>query len=322
MEAKAMRSGQFKGRIGKGGAGWLVAALLLIVIATGCSSLNEHVAMKDAAKAYKAGRFGEAAQFFKTALQFNPARAENWKYLGYCYWQQMEPGSKQAKDVEAATNALEAFRRYLEIVKKDDQIQDYIITIYVDQSRLDEGIKFYEKALATEGQDPRILQTLALMYARKGDFKKSLEYSERKASLAPNDKTGYQYIYALCWNKSRDMQQFDGMKKKILNPTADAERKITVDRGMKAVETVLRLDQNDFNAHLFKGLLFRQQAELVDNEAQGEKDRRRAKDLTAQAEALIKRADAEKDTALALRKAQQQAQSAQPSGAPAAAPTK
>lgn len=318
-----MRSGQFKGRIGKGGAGWLVAALLLVVLAMGCTSLNEHVAMKDAAKAYKAGRFAEAATFFKQALAANPQRAENWKYLGFCYWQQMEPGSKQAKDVEAATNALDAFRRYLEIVKKDDQIQDYIITIYVDQNRLDEGIKFYEAALASEPNEPRILQTLALMYARKGDFKKSLEFSEKKAALAPTDKTGYQYIYALCWNKSRDMQQFDGMKKKILNPTADAEREVIVDRGMKAVETVLRLDPNDFNAHLFKGLLYRQQAELVDNQALGEKDRRKAKDLAAQAEALIKKADVEKTTALAFRKAQQQAQASTPStGAPASGSTK
>ncbi len=304
-----MRSGQNKGRIGALGAGWLIAALLLLVLATGCSSLNEHVNMKDGAKAYKAGKFAEAATFYKTALQFNPNNAENWKNLAYCYWQQIEPGSNQAKDVEATTNALNAFQKYLKIVGKDDQIQDYIINLYVNQNRLDEGVKFYEEALKAEPSDPRLLQTLSLMYAKKGDFHKSLEYSEKKAALTPTDPSGYLYIGALCWNRSYNKQD------------PDEERAKIVDRGMTALQTALRLDPNNFNGHLFVNLLYRQKADLAKNAALNEKDRRKAKELQTQADDYLKQADAEKDKALAIRKAQQQAQASQPS-APASGATK
>lgn len=304
-----MRSGQNKGRISALGAGWLIAALLLLVLATGCSSLNEHINMKDGAKAYKAGKFVEAAKFYKTALQFNPNNAENWKNLAYCYWQQIEPGSNQAKDVEATSNALDAFQKYLKLVGKDDQIQDYIINLYVNQNRLDEGVKFYEEALKQDPTDPRLLQTLSLMYAKKGDFHKSLEYSEKKAALTPTDPSGYLYIGALCWNRSYNKQD------------PDEERAKIVDRGMKALETALRLDPNNFNGHLFVNLLYRQKADLAKNAALNEKDRRKAKELQAQADEYLKQADAEKDKALAIRKAQQQAQASQPS-APASGATK
>jgi tetratricopeptide (TPR) repeat protein len=306
-----MRSGQFKGRIGKGGAGWLLAVLVLVVLATGCSSLNEHMAMKDAAKAYKAGRFAEAATFYKTALQFNPKRAENWKYLGYCYWSLIEPGSTQQKDVEATSNALDAFQKYLALVGKDDQMQDYIINLYVNQNRLDEGIKFYEETLRKEPGDPRLLQTLSLMYAKKGDFHKSLEYSERRAALTATDPSGYLYIGALCWNRSYNKED------------PDEERAKIVDRGMKALDTALRLDPNNFNGHLFVNLLYRQKSDLAKNAAANEKDRKKVKELQAQADEFLKMADQEKDKALAIRKAQQQAQAATPStGAPASGSTK
>jgi len=306
-----MRSGQFKGRIGKGWAGMLVAALFLAVLATGCSSLNEHVAMKDAAKAYKAGRFGEAATFYKTALQFNPKRAENWKYLGFCYWQLIEPGSTQPKDKEATTNALDAFQKYLVLVGKDDQMQDYIINLYINQNRLDEGVKFYEAALRKEPNDPRLLQTLSIMYAKKDDFHKSIEYSERMAALTSNDAAGYLRIGALCWNRSYQKQDPDGERVKI------------VDRGMKALETALKLDPNNFNGHLFVNLLYRQKSDLAKNAAANEKDRKKAKELQAQSDEFLKMADQEKDKALAIRKAQQQAQASTPStGTPAVGSTK
>lgn len=293
-----MRSGQFKGRIGKGGVGWLIAALLLVALATGCSSLNEHMAMKDGAKAYKAGKYVEAAGFYKTALNFNPRNSENWKNLAYCYWQQIEPNSTQPKDVQATTDALNAFRKYLEVVGKDDQIQDYIITLYVNQNRLDEGIKFYETELKKDPTDARLYQTLSLMYAKKGEFQKSLDYSVKKAQLTPNDPSGYLYIGALCWNRSYNKQDPDEMREKI------------VTQGLTALQTALRLDPNNFNGHLFVNLLYRQKADLAKNAAANEKDRRKQKELQAQADDFIKQADQEKDKALAIRKAQQQAQSA------------
>ena len=116
---------------------------------------------------------------------------------------------------------------------------------------------------------------------------------------------------ALCWNRAYNKQD------------PDEERAKIVDRGMKALETALRLDPNNFNGHLFVNLLYRQKSDLAKNAAANEKDRKKIKEFQAQADEFLKMADQEKDKALAIRKAQQQAQASSPStGAPASGSTK
>lgn len=300
-----MSSGHMNGRNGRGRLALLLGALLTAVLATGCASLNEHVAMKDGAKAYKAGKYEEAAKDFESALRINPSRAENQKYLAYSYWSLITPGSTQPKDNEYTTKALDAFQKYLTLVGKDDAVQDYIINLYINQNRLAEGVKFYEGQLAKDPTDPRILQTLSIMYGKMNNFAKSLEYSEKKAQLTPDDPSGYLFIGALCWNRS--YQKVD----------PDAEREKIVDRGFAALDKALKLDPNNFNGHLFVNLLWRQKAELAKNAAAAEKDRRKAKDLLAQADQYIANADKEKDLALAIRKGQTQAASSGSSTSPA-----
>jgi tetratricopeptide (TPR) repeat protein len=290
LEANAMRLGQWKGRGWARRAAVLGLVLTVAASAIGCSSLKEHLFMKDAAKAYKAGKYEEAAKNFQAALKINPRREVNWKYLAFSYWSLVEPGSKAPKDEMYTDKALEAFQKYLSLVGRDDTIQDYIINLYINQNRLEQGIKFYEAELRKDPKDGRVLQTLAAMYAKMGNFEKALEYYQKKAELTPNDVNGWLMIGALCWDKS------------YRKDAPDEQRKSIVETGMGALNRALAIDPLNFNGHLFKNLLYRQKADLAKNAAENEKDRRLKKELLAQADEFIKMADQEKDTALAIRK--------------------
>lgn len=271
----------------------LAAAFALLLPSVGCTSLREHMAMKEAGKAYKQGNFSAAAENWSLALKYNPKRADNWKHLGFCYWSLIEPGSKQDKDKVLTNQALEAFQKYLEIVGKDDDIQDYIINLYINQDRLEDGIKYYESMLRLNPSDARILQTLGVMYARAGNFEKSLEYSEKKANLDPNDATGFLYIAALCWQRSYN--KVDDL----------AYRQKLVDRGMGAIDTAIRLDAMSFEGYLYKNLLYRQMQDLSKMAAEEEKDRRKKKELLDKSEEYLKLANQARDKALEIRKAKQ-----------------
>lgn len=290
LEAKTMRLGQWKGRSWGSRAAWLGVALWLGASAIGCSSLREHLFMKDAAKAYKAGKYEDAAKNFDAALKINPRRADNWKYLAYSYWSLVEPGSKKPEDERYTDKALESFRKYLDIVGKDDDVQDYIINLYINQNRLEQGVKFYEQALRKDPKDSRIVQTLSIMYGKMGNFEKSLEYSKMKAELTPSDPNGWLFIGALCWNRSYNNQDPDDKRGQI------------VDSGMQALDRALRLDPMNFNGHLFKNLLYREKSKLAKNAAENEKDRRLKRDFLAQADEFTRMADQERDIALAIRK--------------------
>ncbi len=245
--------------------------------------------MKDGAKAYKAGKYTVAAKDYKEALSINPNRAENWKYLGFCYWSLIEPGSTQPEDMKYTDEALKAFQKYLDMVGKDDEVQDYIINLYINSNRLDAGIKYYESLLQKNPNDPRILQTLATMYGKEGNFEKSLQFSEKKAELTPNDPQGYLFIGALCWQRSYNKEDPDDVRAKI------------VQEGMDALNKAIKIDPNSFTGHLYLNLLFRQKAELAKDAAKEAKTRREKKELLAQADQYIQQANQERDKALAIK---------------------
>ncbi len=270
----------------------LLLFFLLLSSLTGCASFKEHLAMKDAAAAYKAGKWDEAIANYKKALAINQYRPENWKHIGFCYWNTIEPGSSKPKDVEATNNALEAFQNYLKIVKNDPEIQDYIINLYLNQNRIEDGVKFYEGLLAENPTDSRILYTLSVMYGKLGDFDKSLMYSKKKADLTPTDPAGYIFISALCWERSYNKY----------NPLPKEQREKLVTEGMAMVDKALSLDNKSFEGHVYKNLLYRQFADIAKLRAEDEKDRRKKKELMDQSDAFLKKADAERDIAKEIRK--------------------
>lgn len=268
----------------------LVSSLLLILLLNGCASLNEHLAMKDAASFYKQAKWEDAAKKFEEALRINPYRPENWKHLGFCYWNMIEPGSTAQKDMDATRKALEAFQKYLQIVKKDDSIQDYIINLYINQNLLEEGVKYYEEVLKDNPQDTRVLFTLSQMYGKMGNFEKSLEYSLKKADLTPNDPAGYIYIAALCWQRSYNRQD------------TPEEREQIVNKGLPQIDRAIQLDPKNSTAYVYKGLLYRQLAETSKLRAEDEKDRRKKKELLDLSEQYLTKANEVRDIAIKLRK--------------------
>lgn len=257
---------------------------------TGCASFNEHLAMKDAASFYKQGKWEDAAKKYEEALSINPYRPINYKYLGFCYWNMIEPGSEAAKDITATRKALDAFQKYLQLVGKDDQIQDYIINLYINQNLLDEGVRFYESLLKDNPTDTRILFTLSQMYGKMGNFEKSLEYSLKKADLTPNDSAGYIYIAALCWQRSYNRQDSIADREKIVN------------MGLPNIDKAINLDPKNSTAYVYKGLLLRQLSEINKLKAEDEKDKRKKKDYLALADDYLEKANEVRDIAIKLKK--------------------
>ncbi len=262
----------------------------LVLSLTGCASFNEHLAMKDAASFYKQGKWEDAAKKYEEALSINPYRPINYKYLGFCYWNMIEPGSEAPKDITATRKALEAFQKYLQLVGKDDQIQDYIINLYINQNLLDEGVRFYESLLKDNPTDTRILFTLSQMYGKMGNFEKSLEYSLKKADLTPNDSAGYIYIAALCWQRSYNRQDSIADREKIVN------------MGLPNIDKAINLDPKNSTAYVYKGLLLRQLSEINKLKAEDEKDKRKKKDYLALADDYLEKANEVRDIAIKLKK--------------------
>jgi hypothetical protein len=122
--------------------------------------------------------------------------------------------------------------------------------------------------------------TLASYYNRQGQFDKTIEALEERASKEPNNPEAFYTISVYYWEKAyRDFK------------LTEKDKKAFVDKGEAAVDKALKLKPDYVEAIVYKGLLLRLQANL-------EKDPARQQSLIKEAEALsAKAADLRKQKA-------------------------
>lgn len=268
----------------------LIFAFAFILSSFSCSSFKEHLAMKDGASFYRQGKWEDAVKKYEEAISLNPYRPITYKYLGFCYWNMIEPGSTAEKDMTATRKALEAFQKYLQLVGNDDVIQDYIINLYINQNLLDEGVKYYEALLKEKPDDVRIMLTLSKIYAKMGNFQKSLDYSIKRARLLNDDTSDRIYIGALCWERSHSKQDSLEDREKIVNI------------GLENIEKALNNDKKNAFAYVYKGLLYRELQDIYKIRAEDEKNKKKQKELLARADEFLLIADKVREIAIDLRK--------------------
>jgi tetratricopeptide (TPR) repeat protein len=99
-----------------------IAILVLFVGAgAGCSLIGKVRAtneLNEAAKAYKEGHFEDAEQHARKALAFDPDNRTATIFVARIVHQQYKPGVDSPDNIQKARDAIEAYKRVLQIVKK------------------------------------------------------------------------------------------------------------------------------------------------------------------------------------------------------------
>jgi tetratricopeptide (TPR) repeat protein len=123
-----------------------------------------------------------------------------------------------------------------------------------------------------------VYMQMAGFYNRQGQFDKTIESLEQRASREPNNPESYYTIYTYYWDKAfRDYR------------LKEPEKREYVQKGIEASDRALKIKSDYMEAIVYKGLLLRLAANL-------EKDRGRQ-------EQYLKEADQLRDKAKALQKA-------------------
>jgi predicted Zn-dependent protease len=129
-------------------------------------------------------------------------------------------------------------------------------------------------AKAAKPSDPTVYMTLAGYYNRQGQFDKTIEALEERATREPNNPEAFYTIATYYWDKSyRDFK------------LKEAEKKDFVAKGTVAVEHALQLKPDYIEAIAYKGLLLRLQANF-------EKDPAKQAQLLKEAQTLSEKANA------------------------------
>jgi len=200
----------------------LCAATAVVLGTTGCDEISARRKVQDGNDEYKNGKYEEAAKDFEEALAKKPGLCIAQHNLGVTYFKLMgEVGSEDdvtaVKDeaqrsemiaqktrdyADKATTQLEAYLKCKPDPKEVVLLQKLVTEIWMDSDQVDKAITFWEGQHTERPQDTDVLDQLAGLNNKKGDWKKAIEWLNVWVQTAqePDSKAeAYQKIGNLCF---------------------------------------------------------------------------------------------------------------------------
>ena len=237
---------------------WLVSSIVAaIVIGPGCGSLRERVLLKKGNELYSAQKYEEAIKQYEALLALDPKSWDGNYLTSVSYLALYHPGSEHAKDKEYAAKGLAAFEKTLDLTPPNAEIREKTEKFYLSfldsAGEKDKAISYLEKQLASRPNDLALINQIATLYQKKGDFTKALDYFERRANMDPTNKETWYTLGVNCWARS----YHGGVA------VSQEEREQVVEKGILALDKALAIDPNYFEALSYINLIYREKAKAL-----------------------------------------------------------
>jgi len=242
----------------------LTAILALFVAGTsGCTLVNKIRAkneLNETAKAYKEGRFEEAEAHAKRALYLDPSNKTAPIFIARVIHQQYKPGVDQPDNVQRARDAIEAYKRVLQMDPNNEEAYKAISVLY-SAIKDDQNLRQWITARATDANQSNEKRAEAYAILAGKDWDCSYKVTELPDIKVTSTEGGGAKV---TYKKPKEQKDFDVIQK-------------CVTRGLEEAETAIKLDPNNESAWSYKTNLLLEaakQAEMdgkADQKAQYEK---------------------------------------------------
>jgi tetratricopeptide (TPR) repeat protein len=237
---------------------WLAVPLIAAVAMTaGCKRFQEQVFLKKGNELYTGQKYEEAIKEYEQLLKIDPKDWDGNYLTAVSYLALYHPGSEHPKDQEYAQKGLAAFEKTLELTAPSPEVREKTERFYLSfldsTGDKDKAIAYLEKQLASRPNDLALINQIATLYQKKGDFTKALEYFEKRANMDPTNKETWYTLGVNCWARS----YHGGVT------VSQEEREQVVEKGIMALEKALAIDPNYFDALSYINLIYREKAKAL-----------------------------------------------------------
>ena len=166
-----------------------------------------------------------------------------------------QPGSKHPKDLEYAQKAIENLKQYVAAYPDDQKFLEYLVSMYLNTERFDDAIDFYQNELLKRNpKDSKAMQSLAMLYFKKGDFDNGVKWLKERLNVVSTDPERAEVYYLIgvqAWDRSYNFPDTD-----------PAVRGKLVDEGMAALNKAVEIKPDYFEAISYINLLYREKAKM------------------------------------------------------------
>ncbi len=255
----------------------VLAVLLVLFSAVGCSKLRARDQLNKGVQAYKNAKFEDAIEHFKNAVALDPSLINARLYLATAYAQQYIPGADSPDNNRFAEQAIDVFKQVLDLhPPKEQQVHS--------------------------------LKGIASLYFNMKKFDLAKDYYQKVADLDPNDPETYYSIAVIDWTQSYQ-RRMDERAKLGLKPTDDLKDKKDcaeliktikdqneplVQGGIQKLQKALELRPDYDDAMAYLNLLYREEADLQCDDPDARKTDLKTADDWVDKTMATKKAKAEK----------------------------
>jgi tetratricopeptide (TPR) repeat protein len=248
----------------------LLLLLLLLVSTSGCGVINRIRAkneLNEAARAYKAGKFAEAEQHSKRALELDPEQKTAPTFVARSIHAQYRPGVDTQQNKAKATEAVEAYKRILEKDPTNEEAYKAIAALYgaLDENQQRQWIM--QRASNESVAKEKRAEAYTILASK--DWNCSYTITEQTANKKTEQREGKTMIVFV---KPKDQKDYDTAQQ-------------CVARGLEEAEKAISYNPNNDAAWSFKTNLLLESAKLA--EMDGNADKKAT--FTKQAEEAQKR---------------------------------
>lgn len=235
----------------------VTAAILLLAAfaSAGCNKLKSKQEIKRGNEFLKAAQYQSALSAYQEALRLDPGEDKLHKHIGIAYMGMYQPGSKHPKDLEYAQKAIDNLKQYVAAYPEDQKVLEYLVSMYLNTERYDDAIAFYQNELLKRNpKDSKAMQSLAMLYFKKGDFDNGVKWLKERLNVVTTDPERAEVYYLIgvqAWDRSYNFPDTD-----------PAVRSKLVDEGMTALNKAVEIKPDYFEAISYINLLYREKAKM------------------------------------------------------------
>ena len=249
----------------------LCGALLLALAAGGCNRLKARDHLNKGVQDYRSAQFQLAIMHFKEAVRLDPNLLNARLYLATAYAAQYVPSGESPDNKKIAQDAIDSFH---DVLQRDPGNATALTFL----SQIHYGLK---------------------------DFDKAKEDNQLRIKLEPNNPEPYYWIGMLDWlicfpraQKIRNEHNIETPNKDGVLPVIPAkfrkdlaeENGPLIDEGLKYLQKAIDLKPNDNQAMAYLNLMYRQKAEIDEDDETREADLKTADDWVNKSLAALKAA--------------------------------
>ena len=223
----------------------VLAVLLVLFSAVGCSKLRARDQLNKGVQSYKNAKFEDAIEHFKNAVELDPSLINARLYLATAYAQQYIPGADSPENNRFAEQAIDVFKQVLDLhPPKEQQVHSLkgIASLYFNMKKFDLAKEYYQKVSDLDPNDPETYYSIAVIdwtqaYQRRMD-------ERAKLGLKPTDDL----------KDKKDCAE--------LIKTVKAQNEPQVQDGIQKLQKALELRPDYDDAMAYLNLLYREEADL------------------------------------------------------------